>query len=117
MHLFSLDKKRLVVKHEMTADHLNDVKVKHVLTKEQIQDQIQRELYQKFMQGIYKHIAVRVTPNPNTGAELYTLEGYVLSQLGLAELMMEICDLDDIGRDQLREECNIAITFRDNKAK
>jgi len=117
MHLFSLDKKRLIVQHKLDTRQLENIKLQHGMTKEQIQEQIQRELYQKFMQGIYKFIPTKLTPNPETGEELYTIEGYVLSQLALMELMQELLDMDEAERKKMLDEVNHAIKYRPNKMK
>ena len=117
MHLFTLDKKRLVVQHKLDVQQLETIKTQHGLTKEQIQEQIQRELYTKFMQGIYKFIPTQVIPNPETGEELYMIEGYVLSQLALMELMQELLDMDGESKEKLLAEVNHAITYRPNKQK
>ena len=116
MNLFSLDKKRLVVKHQLSRIELEVIEEQHGLTKQQVQEQIQRELYQKFMQGIYKFIPTQVIPNAD-GDEIYTIEGYVISQLTLLELIQEIADMETQMRDKLLVEITKAITYREKNMK
>lgn len=116
MHIISLDKKLLKVSHVLNKSELNEIKLKHGLTKEQVQEQVQRQLYQKFMEGIYRYIPTSVTPNPD-GDELYEIQGYVLSHLSMWELMQELLEMDNMGKEMLLKEVSHAITYRQNKMK
>ena len=117
MHLISLDKKRLVSDYVLTKHKLEELKLQYKLTKEVVQQQIQHDLYLKFMEGVQKELLTTVIPNIENGDELYRVEGYVISHLTLLELLQEIIDMDDIGRNILRNKVNDAITYRDKNVK
>ena len=116
MHLISLDKKLFTVKHRLDKSQLEIIKTRHKLTKEQIQEEIQRELYQKFMKGIYEYIPTSVTPNPE-GDEIYMISGYVLSQLAMLEVIKECLEVDEESKHKFLNEINNAITYRNKDMK
>ena len=117
MHLFSLDKKRIVVQHRLNNDKIKEFWEKNNIPKEQVVQELQFDLYKKFLQNVTKLIPTTMTPSPDTNEEIYTLEGYALSPLTLMELIQELIELDEVDRNKLLEEVTRAITYRPNKAK
>ena len=112
MHLISLDKKQWTVQHKLTKQQVDDVFNQHQLTKEQLQEQIQKELYQKFLEGIIKNIPIRVDHLPADNEEVYTLEGFVLTRMNILALIQEILELDDVAKEKFLKEIDNSIKYR-----
>lgn len=93
MHLISLDKKLFRVEHKLSQTDVENIKTQHVLTTEQIEEQIRREIYSKFMQGIAKNIPTIVENDDEYLT--YKVSGYVLSERQMLETILEILQIDD----------------------
>ena len=101
-YLITLDKKLLTVQHKITKEEVQALAGQHNITPEQMQEEIYRQLYGKFLQGIGKNIPVEV----ETTEEIlkYTIRGYILSDRQMMETILEICELDDDSKRMMIEK-------------
>ena len=116
MHIISLDKKLWTVQSRHDVTHLDNIGVKHNLSKEQVQGEIQKDLYQKMMVELQKAFQVMMTVLPS-GEEQYEVSGYCLTKLNMFELIQELLEMDEVGKQKLLEDVTKAITYRDKNVK
>lgn len=93
MNLFSLDKKRITVQSRHESTHLEEVMKKHTITKDDLQQEIQKDLYQKMLPHLAKELKTKFTPLPN-GQEQYEVTGYILNDVTTYNLIREILEMD-----------------------
>ena len=104
MKLFSLDKKLLTVQHKFTKSELFALVDKHQLTQEQLQQELQKELYQKFMLGIARNIPTIVNGDEETTT--YTVRGYILNDRDMLNVLKECLEMDEKGKEMLIKDIN-----------
>jgi len=102
MHLSSLDKKMLQVQSRHEVTHLREVEVKHKLSEEQVENEIQRDLYQKLLPELSK--IMPVSRYENLGEFTYGIRGYVLSDKDMYSVIKECLEMDERGKQLFLEQ-------------
>ena len=106
--LTTLDKKLWTVESRHDLQHLEDIQIKHNITKEQVQQEIAKDLYGKMLNELRKSFRVGVDTLPN-GEEQYHIQGYCLTRREMFETIKECLDMDDKGKQMLLEKINKAL--------
>ena len=96
MNLFNLDKKLTKIHHEVSKEDFLELK----LNKEEFEKAISAELIKQFAMQCMLPIKTMVQ---NDGTIEFNGSGYVLSERDMLNVINEILDLDDKGRELLSE--------------
>ena len=102
MHIISLDKKLLTVQHKLAKQQLQELNEKSNVSPADVQNEIQRQIYGKFIAGVGKNIPMSVESNEEEIT--YTVRGYILSDRQMMETILEICELDDDSKRMMIEK-------------
>jgi len=112
LHLFTLDKKLWKIQHRLSGEHLKNVGLKHNLSKEELQHQIQTELYQSFSNKVAQNIKISVVVDGDE--ELYQMEGYVLTARQMHETILECLDMEEEQRERYIKDIKAALGMHTN---
>ena len=101
----TLDKKLWTVQSRHDVKHLEEIGIKHNLNKEQVEHEIQRDLYNKMLVELQKSFRVSAT-HLESGELQYQVSGYCLTQRQMLETVKECLNMDTQGKEILLEEIN-----------
>ena len=92
--IFNLNGKLAQLKHRVTPEDFASMKVE----KEVFEKMIATEMYRQLADHIMKQVAIKTTTNKDKTIE-FNARCYVLNERDMYNVILEICDLDDKGRD------------------
>ena len=108
IHLISLDKKLNTVAIRLTKEEFSGACTQHNITPEQLQQDIQRQLYGKFIEQIARTIPTKVDSNEKE--QKFNVSGYVFNESEMIGLIKEILEIDDEkSKTQYLNEINIKL--------
>lgn len=99
MKLFTLDKKLITVNHRMTKQEIVNVAEAHKVDVKAIEEEVKRQIFVKFLPVIAKNF--RLTALNEDDYITYSVSGYILTERQLYEVMLEVLELDDWGKEKL----------------
>lgn len=108
MQLFSLDKKLLTLQHRLGAQEMLDLVNRHNISEADLEADLRRQLYQKFMEGVATNIPTTVTSDDVSGEPMitYTVRGYVLNDIDMLNVIKECLEMDSDGKRLMLEQIN-----------
>jgi hypothetical protein len=106
MKLLSLDKKLLTIQHRVNLSELKKLMAQHKVEAQVLENDLRRQLYQKFMEGIAKNIPTQMVSGVDGEEQVitYTISGYVLSQRDMLNVLYECLDMEDEMREKMRSQ-------------
>jgi hypothetical protein len=110
MQLISLQKKLLKLSSVLSRTEYDNLILKHGITGDQLEQDINRQLYQKFLQGAMRNIPIRTgTQDANI---IFELSGYILSEKDMLLVMKELLEADDVMKKILLKQIDDVIFDR-----
>ena len=99
MNIFNLQNKLIRIRHKITKNEF----VSMNMPKEQYETLIKAELYRQLADHMMKGMPITTTP---TGDDVeFNGGGYLLTERDMLNVILELCQLDDKGREILEKSC------------
>jgi Glu-tRNA(Gln) amidotransferase subunit E-like FAD-binding protein len=104
MLICSLDKKLSRVQARFTVEDMKQIMATHTLTEKTFKENIQQQLYLQFVKGLAHNIPTIV--ESNLSGATFTVSGYILSERQMYDLLREMCEMDEQGKQIIMSEIN-----------
>ena len=99
MKLFNLQNKLIRIRHKISKQEFVSMNI----PQEQFETLIKAELYKQLADYLMKSMPIQT--NPNEYDVEFNAGGYFLSEKDMLNVILEVCQLDDKGRDMLEQSC------------
>jgi len=104
MKLLSLDKKHYTIEFKLEIQRIANLLAENKITEIDLLNDVKRQLYEKFTATVAKQIKTEIL---KTETEVfYKIEGYVLSNVDMLNIMKECLEMDDRGREIMMAQIN-----------
>jgi len=103
MKIFNLNNKLLQIRHKITKQQFQAVKQKTGLSQEDLVNNVKADLIQQLTPAVMKAFQIEMTDDIADWS--FGGRGYVLSEVDMINVLLEVAELDTIGRDNLILSC------------
>ena len=104
MKLFNLQNKLVQLEHMISKE---EMELQH-MSKEQFEALVKMELYKQVADYAMKLFNIEAS-ELNEDHVIFRGRGYMMNEKDMLNVLLEVCQLDNIGRDKLEQSCKFAL--------
>lgn len=105
--IFNLQNKLIKVKHKITEDEFKDLQV----TKDVFEKQVNTELIRQISEHVFNRFKIETIQDKDNNEIRFEGSGYIISYRDMLNIILEIIDLDDFQKDNIKQAIKKELNF------